>query len=160
MTIKILDEEELALDPVQSGSETDIPRSKIIIANKKVTDKIVDGVVLEAAIGWHGYYLLFTTNDVPYEEMLNIQLLDKNLKLIDSAVLGAIYSTGSFSSLNIIDANTISFQFIGDTDWTIELLQKPIFSIPFFTEPKGVSRKLRFSKHFTISGKPRPQTAG
>jgi len=45
-------------------------------------------------------------------------------------------------------------RFIGDTDWGIELLPAPVFSTPFISNPKGVSRAFGFSKHFRVTGNP------
>jgi len=102
------------------------------------------------------YDLIFLTDDVPYEDALNIHLLDKELNCLDSATIGSIYSTGTFKSLDITGPTQVSFRFIGDTDWGIELLPEPVFSIPFVSDPKGVSGAFGFSKHFRVTGNPVP----
>lgn len=154
--MRIANEDELAIRPIQTDSEIDIPRSAIIV-NGELSDKIVLGSVLEAVIHWNDLYLLFLTYYVPYENTLNIHLLDKDLNLLDSVMLGSIYPTESFSSLQLLKPNKINFRFIGGKDWKIELLPKPVFSIPFFSDPIGVSRKFSFKKRFTISSNPVPK---
>lgn len=154
--MRIVNEDELAIKPIQPASEINIPRSAIIV-NGELNDKIVSGSVLEAVINWNDFYLLFLTYDVPYEHTLNIHLLDKDLNLLDSVMLGSIHSTGPFSPLQLIEPNKVNFRFIGNKDWNIELLPKPVFNIPFFSDPIGVSRKFGFKKRFTISSNPVPK---
>lgn len=149
---------ELTTKRVDRSGDDEMPKSEILI-NGKSTGKLVSGMVLEAAVQWENFFLLFMTDDIPYEEMLRILLLDNQLNLIDSALIGGPYSTGSFSSLHLIEPNTVCFRFIGDTTWCVELLSRPGFRIPFISEPLGVWRSLRFSRHFIVRGNPRPQAA-
>ena len=151
-------EQELTIKPIDNNSVTELPKSEILL-NGAATGKIVSGAVLESAVSWDDFYLLFMTDDIPQEDMLGIHLFDKKLNLIDSATLGAMYSTGSFSSLELVDPNIVDFHFIGDTNWRVELLKKPVFGLPFFSDPKGVTRKLGFKKHLKIYGHPLPESA-
>lgn len=151
-----LREEELTTEQINQNCENEVPKSEILL--KKIsTGKFVSGAFLEAAIRWNDCYLLFMTDDVPFEEMLGIHLFDKKLNLLDSATLGAMYSTGSFSSLELVEPNIVGFRFFGDTDWTVELLTKPIFRVPYFSDSRGVWRKFGFTRHFKIHGHPLPE---
>lgn len=152
--MRIVNKNELAINPIQVISEIDIPKCEIIL-NGKLSGKIYLGSVLEAAIQWGDFYLIFLTYSVPYEHMLNIFLLKNDLNLIDSANLSSIHPAGPFSSLQLIEPNTVNFRFINETEWQIKLLQKPALSIPFFTSPLGISRKFGWKKHFTISRIPK-----
>lgn len=147
---------ELTVQQVDRINIDEGPKSAILI-NGEATGKFVAGAVLEGSVQWMNFLLLFMTDDIPYEEMLRIVLLDDRLNLVDSALIGSPYSTGSFSSLRLVEPNSVSFRFIGDTNWCIELLPKPTFRIPFISEPPGVWRPLGFSRHFIIQGNPRPQ---
>jgi hypothetical protein len=147
--------QELTVKLVNAESDTENPQSEIILDGQS-TGKIVTGSVLEAAVSWQDFYLLLLTSDIPNEEMLDIHLLDKKLNRLDSATLGTIYSTGTFSSLELNAPNGIGFRFIGDTDWVIELLAKPVFRVPFISEPTGVWRRFGFTRHFKVHGNPRP----
>jgi hypothetical protein len=98
------------------------------------------------------------TDDVPFEETLSIHLLDERLDLLDSAFLGAPYSTGSFSDLDIAGSSTVQFRFIGDTTWSVEVLPRPVLRMPFVPDAPGVKRRFGFARHFVVRGKPRPQT--
>ena len=111
-----LSEHEMTTKAISKYSETEVPKSQILIKGE-ATGKIVTGAILEAAILWKNYYLLFMTDDIPHEEMLSVHLLDKKLNLLDSVTIGAMYSTGSFSSIEIVEPNIVSFRFIGDSNW-------------------------------------------
>jgi len=156
MSMRILTELTTKLVEEKSGDE--VPKSEVLM-NGTPTGKLVSGAIMEAAVQWEDFYLLFMTDDTPYEEMLGIHLFDKNWNLLDAALLGGIYSSGSFSAIELNEPNTISFGFIGDAIWTIELLSHPSFRVPFISDAEGVKRPLGFSRHFIVRGNPRPQTA-
>ena len=153
-----LSEYEISTKAINKYAESEIPKSQILIKSE-VTDKVVAGAILEAAIRWKDYYLLFMTDDTPHEDMLCVHLLGKKLNLLDSVTIGAMYSTGSFSSLELVEPNNISFRFIGDIDWRIELLTTPVFRLPFLSDPKGVWRKFGFTRYFKVHGHPLPDPA-
>lgn len=125
-----------------------------ILREAKPTGVQVPGAALEAAARWQSFTLLLTTDDVPSEEFLHIHLLDPDLQCIDSATLGAMYSTGSFSLLPSSEPDTLRFRFIGDTDWSVQVLPQPGFRVPLWSEPTGVSRPVGFSRHFVVRGNP------
>lgn len=149
---------ELITRPVRETGEGEAPKSEILV-NGMPTGKLISGVILELAVQWEGRYLLFMTDDVPFEEMLGIHLLDSRMNTLDSALIGSTYSSGTFSSPELNGPNIVRFHFIGDTTWSIELLPRPEFYLPFISEPPGVKRPLGFSRHFIVRGNPRPQTA-
>lgn len=118
----------------------------------------VEGAVLEAAVECNGRFLLFLTADVPFEDSLSIHLLDGSGHLLDSARVGWMYSTGSFSALALHEPNRVGFRFIGDTDWSVTLFGEARWRSPLLTEPRGVSRPLRLRYWFRIQGRPLPQS--
>lgn len=122
------------------------PRSAVLL-ELKLSGKTVAGLVLEAAFRTkRGELLLLTTDDTPFEEVLNIQLLDSGLNLLDSAVMGSAYSTGSFKLVRIEYPNGVRFRFIGDTDWTVEVLAASRSAFPGGADARGVSRPLGITK--------------
>ncbi|MFN4118742.1 hypothetical protein [Acidovorax sp.] len=135
----------------------DVPPQCEILRNGQPTGRRVPGAVLELAAQWQSFTLLFTTDDTPFEELLHIHLLDAELRLLDSATLGGIYSTGSFSLLASTEPDTLRFRFIGDTDWSVQVLPEAGFRVPLWSEPAGVSRPLGFSRHFIVRGQPQPE---
>lgn len=127
-----------------------------VLWNSAPTGQLVEGAILEAAAEWQGLRLLFTTDDCPFEDFLHIHLLGNGLRLLDSATLGGMYSTGSFSVLESLEPDMLRFRFIGNTDWSVQLLSKPSFRLPLISEPAGVARALGFKRHFIVRGKPQP----
>jgi hypothetical protein len=152
MTIQLIST--LSLHP--SAPKGEEPQGELL-RNGQHTGKHVPGSVLEAAIKCQDCYLLFVTDDIPHEEMLRVLLLDAQLNIVDYALIGAMYSTGAFTGLQIVAADTVKFRFIGGADWHIDLLHKAAFRIPFISEPRGVSRPFGFSRRFIVRGNPQPQ---
>ena len=148
---------ELTIRRVTAGVESNVPESEVLIEGVP-RGKFVSGAVLEAALEADGRYLLFMTDDSPFEEMLSIHLLDGRLDVVDSALLGAPYSTGSFSNLDITGPRTVRFRFIGDTTWSVEVLPRPALRLPFVPDAPGVKRPFAFVRHFIVRGEPHPQT--
>jgi hypothetical protein len=146
----------LALARLPQPNDDEAPRSELLVDGQP-TGRLLNGAVLEAAVQWHDQHLLFITDDIPYEEALRIVLVDASLRVLDAAELGAAYSTGSFSDLSLLPPDTVTFRFMGDTDWTVRLLDKDQFRLPLVSEPRGVSRRLGFSRRFVVDGDPQPE---
>ena len=149
---------ELTTRRIGGQGADEIPVSEILL-NGRGVGRRVPGAVLEAAVKWRDCYLLFMTDDVPFEDSLGIQMLDGHLDILDSARIGGPYATGAFSSLELEEPNSVRFRFAGDTIWKVELLERPEFRMPFLRDAPGVTRPLGFSRRFVIRGSPRPQTA-
>lgn len=155
--MKLIPPSEFALKLARPFTDQTMPQSEVVIRGEP-TGKLINGAILEAAIGWNGCYLAFITDDIPHEDTLRIYLFDPRLRLIDTATLGAMYSTGSFDHLELSPPNMLSFTFIGDTTWALELLGQPELAVSFIADPKGVSRPFAFHRRFRIYGKPRSET--
>ncbi|MGE8403604.1 MAG: hypothetical protein ACN6PP_18650 [Delftia tsuruhatensis] len=154
--MRILSDRQLSLQPAASHPAGQVPQSRLVL-NGNATPIRVDGTILEAAFQWNDLYLLFTTDDTPMEEMLRITLLDENLQALDKAVIGSMYSTGSFSLLPSDERSLVRFRFMGNTDWSVEILQEPGFRLPFLGDPRAVTRPLGFSRRFVVRGHPEPE---
>ncbi|MHA4870443.1 hypothetical protein ACXZ1M_22385 [Duganella sp. PWIR1] len=154
--VKLVQTSEFALRRVATPHSDDMPKSEMVLHGLP-TGKIIDGAVLEAAFRWHDFLLVFVTDDIMHEETLRVYLFDDCLNIVDSAQLGWMYATGVFSLLELRPPNTVRFLFFGDTDWTLELFDDEVFAIPFFTDPRGVSRPFRLRRRFQISGNPKPE---
>ena len=154
--MKLVQSSEFAIRLIGSPLSDGMPRSELML-NGQPTGKIVDGAILEAAIRWNDLLLAFVTDNIIHEETLRIYLLDAKLNIVDSAQLGWMYATGVFSLLELCPPNIVRFLFFGGTDWTLELFDEEVFAIPFFSEPRGVSKPFRFHRRFQISGKPKPE---
>nr|WP_315221036.1 hypothetical protein [uncultured Duganella sp.] len=139
-------------------TDMELPSCELLLDGKP-SGLIVTGAVLETALEWQGCSIAFFTDDIPYEDMLRIYMFDANMTLVDSAVLGSRYSTGTFAELNLLPPNLLTFRFFGGTVWRLVLLDKQEFALPFLSDPGGVSRKFKFFRHFRIEGKPQPEGA-
>lgn len=156
--VELVPTSECALRLIDSARGVGMPQSELML-NRQPTGVVIDGAVLEAAIRWHDLLLVFVTDDIMHEDTLRIYLLDARLDIVDSAKLGWIYATGAFSLLELCPPDTVRFLFFGDTDWALELFDKDVFAVPFFNEPRGVSKPLRFHRRFQITGDPKPEVA-
>lgn len=154
--MRLLSTSEFAARLASPYTDTELARSELLL-NGKPTGLIVTGAVLEAAVEWQGCRVALFTDDIPFEDMLRIYMFDANMTLIDAAVLGAMYSTGTFADLTLQPPNTLAFRFFGGIVWRMVLLAEQEFALPIFSDPSGVSRKFKFFRHFRIEGKPQPE---
>lgn len=154
--MRLLPTSEFSARLASPHTDTELPSSQLLLDGKP-SGLVVTGAVLEAALEWQGFRIAFFTDDIPYEDMLRIYMFDASMALVDAAVLGARYSTGTFAELNLRPPKALTFRFFGGTVWRMVLLNEQEFSIPFLSDPGGVSRKLKFFRHFRIQGKPRPE---
>lgn len=134
-----------------------MPKCEVILRGVR-TGTILEGAVLEVALEWQGQFLLLLTDDILHENSLRAYLLDSQMQQLDSGSLGAMYSTGAFSDLRILDADRIEFEFFGGVTWTIEMLRQPQCGLFHFPK-KGVSRPFQRHRHFKLysNGKVLPQ---
>ena len=138
---------------ISQASEYRQVRSEVIISGEP-TGILVDGQVLEAAIKTDAdEYLLFTTDDVMFEEFLTMTLISVRKGMLEWLYLGNEYSSGTFEKLTVKE-NSIQFSFTGDTGWTINILANPQLRIPFLSEPRGVKRSPGLKTRIIISNTP------
>src|SRR5690242_12795781 len=93
--------QEFSLDalPVTPGREAYEERRSRLLRRGEDTGAVVPGTVLEAQIALDRGWLLFTTHGIPFEEGLDITLLDGSCAAVDGAALFAAYATGTFRNL-------------------------------------------------------------
>ncbi|MBT0728180.1 hypothetical protein HGT73_12505 [Rosenbergiella australiborealis] len=128
-------------------------KSEVIVAGN-TTGIIVSGHVLEAAVQVNDdRYLIFTTDDVIYEEFLTVTLISVNDGILESLQLGNEYSSGFFEKLS---TSRGSFHFIGDAVWTIKVADSPRLRLPFFSDPREVKRASGLKTYMTIMTRPIP----
>lgn len=140
----------LSLLQIEEATDIAQTRSEVLL-DQKPTGLIVSGKILEAAVEVSpGRYVLFLTDDVIYEESLTVVLCSLTAGIEEIITLGGAYSSGLFQQL-IISDNRLSFRFIGDAIWHIEIENRPRFKLPFLGDPKGVKRKNRLGKIMNIT---------
>lgn len=153
--MQLLSPAELSL--VRTETPDNVGPVSEIVRDGRPTGRQVPGAVLEVAAVWRDRLLLLNTDDIPYEDVLHILLLDRALNLLDQARLGGIYSTGRFVPLPSTEPDQLRFRFIGDTDWSIRMRDAPGWYVPYWSEPAGVTRPWGYTRHFEVRGQPRPE---
>jgi len=147
----------LSLVEVSEATDTARARSEVLIENR-ATGVIIPGKVLEAAIKVDAdRYLLFVTDDIVFEEALTILLIDCSHGVLEKVVIGGAYTSGYFEGLSV-SSNSVSFRFIGDTNWTVRVSESPMIKLPF-SDPRGVKRPIGLRKYIDISANPAPARA-
>lgn len=147
--MRVLTPTELALHPVAAPHGEAPLRSHLVWRGERLAQQ-VDGIVREAACADEGFTLLFTTDDVPFEERLSMTLFDGDWRVRDRAALGCMYGTGSFVLLALEAPHTVRFRFFGDADWSLEVPMQAQARLPFMGDPAGVSRPLGLSRWFVL----------
>ena len=137
-------------------TDLELPASELLLDGSPTGIRVI-GAILQATVEWQGYRIAFFTDDIPFEEMLRIYMFDSEMGLVDAAVLGAMYSTGTFDALTLQPPDELTFRFFGGTIWRLVLLGEPEFALPFLSDPRGVSRKFKLSRRFRIEGTPQPE---
>lgn len=151
--MKKLERHTVSVTPLQVPDD-DMPKCELLL-NGAHTGLILEGAVWEAAFEWNGHTLLLLTDDILHEDSLHAYLLDSQLKVLDSGTLGAMYSTGAFSDLQILGPDTIEFSFFGGVRWTIELLREKQCGL-LHVPRKAVSRPLQRYRYFKLYSKQKP----
>ncbi|WP_238081105.1 MULTISPECIES: hypothetical protein [Pseudescherichia] len=142
----------LSLSEVSEATDTTQARAEVLIDGNS-TEIVIPGKVLEAAVKIDARrYLLFVTDDVIFEEMLTLLLLDLSQGIVDELTIGSAYTSGYFEVLTVSPCSA-SFRFIGDTTWTVKVSLSPTLKLPF-SDPRGVSRPMGLRKYIDISANP------
>lgn len=105
--------------------EGDLPRSDLLWRGEPTSVR-VDGVTLEQQLPVDGGYLLFLTEDSPYEEALHIYYLDPERRLVDGLELAAPYASGILADVRPEGDRAVSFSFFGDQRWRVEVNARPL----------------------------------
>ncbi len=84
------------------------------------------GALLEAQFATGARYVLFVSEDVPFEEALHILLVDSDLSVLDSIELSADYTPGIFGNVVIAGPDIIEFSFFDrDEKWRLKIVDTP-----------------------------------
>jgi hypothetical protein len=150
--------QDISIGALNYPSEETGASCELVIAGQPSGHR-VNGCVWEAAIKCENGYLVFLTDDIPFEDALNIHLISPSGLLWDTARLFGLYSTGTFRELTIEPPDTVAFRFFRDTVWRVQVLPKPTWRIPFFSEPLGAYRPFGFKRQFVVSVEPHPEQA-
>ncbi|MBM7112981.1 hypothetical protein [Archangium primigenium] len=96
-----------------------------------------------------GLFLLFLTDDCPYEERLQILLLDARFQLLDGLSVGWIYTPGILSGLEPLGPHALRFDFFTDRPLRVSVHPEGRFRLfrrlPFFARPLA---RRPFARHY------------
>lgn len=146
-SVKLI-EKSKASDFIQATSE--------VIVGDKPTGITIDGQELDAAVKVDSdRYILFTTDDVIFEESLTVTLISLSQGKLESLQIGNEYSSGSFEQLSVHD-EYIRFNFIGHSAWVIKVNGSPKLRLPFVSDTHGVKRSSGLKAYLSIDAKPCP----
>lgn len=124
---------------------TDPPRLRVALPGIDMTPWL-PGFDLEAAFRCpQGGFLLFSTNDVPFEESLNIILLDGAGQMVMTRSLGAAYATGHLRDVAVIGAHAVAFSFFAGDRWVAEVASSMLKPEPRWL-PRFLRRSLRVKR--------------
>jgi len=151
-----------AAAPAARALVQSVPSCELVI-NGKHTGQRIAGCILEAAFQCDLGYLIFLTEDCPFEESLDIHLISLTGTLLDSARIGGMYTTGTFSNIQIHQPDTLFFDFMDKTahktgtTWIIKILPRPTARIPFLYGILGISRPFKLKQYFSVKFAPRTE---
>ena len=122
----------IQLNIIQEISEYKQTLCEMVIDHKP-SNILIRGKILERAVSVdENRYVIFTTDEVIFEESLNIYLIELGKGVVDQLFIGQAYQTDIFSGLKIADASSLSFSFLGS--WTLEVYAKAKFGIGINSE--------------------------
>jgi hypothetical protein len=131
--------------------ESDRPQSDLLWREDSVGLR-VDGVSLERQWRVAPGYLLFLTEDSPFEEGLHIYLLDDDKRVVDALELSGPYASAILKDAVAEGDATVSFSFFGDDRWRLDVHATPqrALRVPMFSPVKrkpGLKGKPVLSLH-------------
>jgi hypothetical protein len=106
------------------GSDTAPPRSELLM-DGKATGISLPGVVLDAQFRCGDSFVLFTTENIPYEEALHITLLDGGLRALDHVELSHQFAAGALTDVQMGGDTQVRFSFFGGDLWELTVLGAP-----------------------------------
>ena len=71
-------------------------------------------------------------------------------RLVDTAAVGQIYCPGIFTALALRPPRTVTFRFLGEVTWSVEVLAAPRLSWPFGGDGPCVSRPFALHRAFRV----------
>lgn len=102
------------------------PVMQIAIENKAIEQWLPGAWLEEVFSSPNGDYLVFSTDDCPFEEGLNIILLSSTGHLLDVKTISSLYSTGYPRDLRVEDPQTVLFSFFDSDLWRVQVSPGPL----------------------------------
>lgn len=77
-----------------------------------------------------GRYLLFVTEDVPYEKSLELLLIDIKQDIQEQMTIAIPYGSGTLREMRLYE-NHVEFSYFSDEIWRVEVSSSRFFRLPF-----------------------------
>lgn len=104
--------------------------SEVYIRGER-TGIIVPAQTLEAAILLNdGRYLLFMTDNIPYDEALEVFLIKIGDGIQEQVTLSTSYGTGTFRGMKLHETY-VEFCYFSDETWRVEVSESRFLRLPF-----------------------------
>jgi hypothetical protein len=110
--------------------EGETPRSELLWQGRRI-GVMVDGVRLEKQFEVGLRYLVFLTEDCPYEEGLHIYLLDAERRPLDGLELSFPYTMGILGAVQPQGETALTFSFFGGDCWRLQVRDRPKAGLNF-----------------------------
>jgi hypothetical protein len=123
------------------GSVDESPRANVLI-DASSSGTTVPGVILEAQYRSGESYLLFTSENTPYEEALHVLLLSRRLALLDHVELSHPFAGGVLTNMEMPGDERLRFSFFGGDLWELTVLGAPRL-LKRHEAPTGVKGRIR-----------------
>lgn len=108
------------------GENEDYDYTSTLYYQGRDTGLILSGLYLHAQFKSDNKYILFLTEDCPFEEGLYIYFIGPSFKILDRAEIGMPYIPAILGHLKIENDHEISFTFFSnDEKWTLSILPAP-----------------------------------
>lgn len=131
---------------LQSSENSQIPRLQLMRGGTPFGGPL-DGALIEDQYQVDtNRFLLFITDDVPYEETLRVYLIADDAEVLDALEFGGYLANGSLEGLSVVDQRTVEFSFIHkkrcrltvqpDSSW-----KKPLSLTPGVSRPGGLKKR-------------------
>lgn len=134
----VMQDDAIAIMRSADGLDGD-PRSRLVLHGRE-TDLDLPGAVLEASLRFGDEFLLFLTDDVPFEEGLHICLIDASGGLLDRVDLLAMYATGTLRDMQPLADGRVNFRFFDGPLMQVRVLPMPKLMLPSIGLVSGISR--------------------
>jgi hypothetical protein len=124
-------------------------RSQVLLSGSEIPVHVV-GEDLGAVVELTGKLVLFVLYGDPYEESLQIYVVDDSYRILDRAVLGAMGASGSLRDIRLEPPAMISFSFFGDRRWQLYVFNRPHLSVPIPSLGIGIWRPTQLRRWFKL----------
>jgi hypothetical protein len=124
-------------------------RSQLLLSGTEAPFYVV-GEELGAAVELDRRLVLLVLYGDPYEESLQIYMIDDSYRVLDRATLGAMGASGVLQDLQLESPSAITFRFFRNRRWRLRAFTRPHIANPFSALALGVWRPLQLRRWFTV----------